>query len=170
LILSVAGVGQKGRVIHGTGPVNGGKPLTYAIDHRLEQVVFLRGTVRLRLDDDLIRVIGGSDCDIALHHAMATLERGTFRIGDVALDRSAFGAEPFGRGGQRSAQLAGVLAQGGDSAFFMRTLFVLVGVECFARILLGMRLDQMRDRTLHLRCLALEIGAGATPLFGGVRR
>ena len=67
----------------------------------LEQIVFLWGAVRLRFDDHLMRVIDGGDADVALHDTVTTLERGALRVGQIALDRRAFGTETLGRGGQR---------------------------------------------------------------------
>jgi hypothetical protein len=165
----IAGVRQIGGVVRGILLAHGHKVFTHPIVHWLELVVFLRHAVRLRINDYLVRVINRGDADTTLHHAVTAVERGALGVGEAALDRRAFDTKTFGGGGQRGAQLDGVLAPGSDGAFFMHTLFVLVGIERRARILLGMRLDQMRDGAFHLGRVALEIGARAAPFLGGVR-
>lgn len=125
--------------------------------------------MRLRFHHHLALAIDCRDADIALHPAVTALERGTFRIGQVALDRLALGTDAFARRGQRRAQLAGVPAQRGQRALFLAALAILVGIERLAGIVLGVRLDQMGNGALHLRRLALEVGARAAPFLGGVR-
>ena len=165
----VAGIRQEGRAIGAACFTNGREMPAEAIDHRFEQVVFLRRAVGLRFHDHLMLTIHGGDTDIALHDAVAGLEGGAVGIGQVALDRLALGTEAFGRVGQGRAQLAGIPAQSGEGAFFVFALTVLVGIECLAGILLGMHLDQMGDGAFHLRRLALEVRPRAAPFPGGIR-
>jgi hypothetical protein len=166
--LVIAGVRQIG-VVGGILLAHGHKVFRHPIDHWLEQVVFLRHSVHLRINDYLMPAIDCGDANITLQHVVTALERGTLGVGEVSLEPRAFGAEWFGRGGQRGAQLGGALAQGGDGAFSMLALVVLIGIQRLDGILLGMCLDQMRDGAFHFRRLALEVGARADPFPEGVR-
>ena len=166
----VARVGQIGGAINRTRLADSGKVITHTIDHRLEQIVFLRRAVRLRVDNHLMRTVNGSDADIALHHAVTTLQCGALGVGQVALDRGAFGAQTFAGGGQRRAQFVRIFAQGGDGALFVPTLVVFIRIERFAGILLRMCFEEMGYGAFHLGSLALKVRTSAAPLFRSVRR
>lgn len=65
----VTGIGEERGVTGRAGHTDSRQVITHTVDHRLKQIVLLRGSVRLRLHNHLVLAIDGRHADIALQHA-----------------------------------------------------------------------------------------------------
>ena len=127
--------------------------------------MFAAGAVRLRVDDDLVLRIHRCDAGIALDDALRSGHLGGFVVGAVGQPHTAFGPfAVFRMLLQPVAQVLGVLLQAFEAARFARGVRLAGGGGIGVAVLGQHRLR----RLLHLRGLALEIGARAGLGFAGV--
>jgi hypothetical protein len=139
----------------------------HGLDHGNQQFLFAAGAVRLRIDDDLVSGIDGSDTGVALDDTFAGRHLGRLVVGAVALaDRALAALAVFGMGSQPLTESRGVRLQAGDALdFFLAEVGFGGFLVCFA-----MAFEHDAGSGFEFDGLVFEVGTGAALLLAGVAR